>query len=425
MPVEEEEGNCVGLAVALGYMGVYGRIPGLDIFVWFVSDLGPRDRVLLSPSTTRCSAGYVTCTSGSPSTREAHLCQDRQRLFAPSLSIDRLCRRPPSSTSPQCAAQTLGKATLIPGVPPSSPQHPVDITPSAPAGTKLRTRMRLLVKRHNLQYECMRTNTSQREVWRGVRTHPAPTANGTPSNHRPKTFTDLPRELRDQIYGYATVIYPIARPGLGVTWSGNHHGTEPSLPLPSLAYVSKSIRAGALEVYLSRNIFDLEPIPGMFNHPSQHLTCWRRMLGPLVTHVRRIKVRLSFRHAQPTPSGREEKRRLDNFISLSLLEGITITHTVVCQAWHEHSPSASPGDVLNYEKSDHCVCDLVQGLETKMQATDGYHGGLFLHFTEGMLSGSGKEVKDVRCAKCDKVKLVAQESARQERGKGRRRKNNA
>ena len=161
----------MGLAVALGYMGVYGRIPGLDIFVWFVSDLGPRDRVLLSPSTTRCSAGYVTCTSGSPSTHEAHLCQDRQRLFAPSLSIDRLCRRPPSSTSPQCAAQTLGKATLIPGVPPSSPQHPVDITPSAPAGTKLRTRMRLLVKRHNLQYECMRTNTSQCEAWWGVRTH--------------------------------------------------------------------------------------------------------------------------------------------------------------------------------------------------------------------------------------------------------------
>ena len=83
------------------------------------------------------------------------------------------------------------------------------------------------------------------------------TPNDTPISSRPKTLTDLPRELRDQIYEYATTS-SYALPSIVAKMSHEFDRTTTyALHTPLLASVCKAPQQEVLEVYLSRNTFYL------------------------------------------------------------------------------------------------------------------------------------------------------------------------
>lgn len=72
----------------------------------------------------------------------------------------------------------------------------------------------------------------------------------------PATFTDLPRELRDQVYMYVlTESRPI--PALDIKLIKGNFVWTASLRKPALGFASKTIGAEALHIYFSTNVFSL------------------------------------------------------------------------------------------------------------------------------------------------------------------------
>jgi len=147
-----------------------------------------------------------------------------------------------------------------------------------------------------------------------------------PSNsHRQMTFLDLPRELRDKIYEYACVSNkPISALRYRLC-AGRWRVEDELLPVPELVYVSKIVRAGALEVFVSRNTFAL-PLHCPRCDQQEYLTHWRSALGPLAMHVRRLEFYIRHRHAHARFDGLAGLDTFDNVFAIALAEDITITH---------------------------------------------------------------------------------------------------
>jgi len=122
----------------------------------------------------------------------------------------------------------------------------------------------------------------------------------------PTTLTDLPLDLRNNIYEYVitqkSAICPIQ-----CQWLRRANGIRyyHDVPVqPNLALVSRSIRTEVLEVFLMRNNFSLRPCATRYiNSEAQLIARWRLLLGERPRHLRHITFVNVFRHPAGTQHG--------------------------------------------------------------------------------------------------------------------------
>lgn len=216
----------------------------------------------------------------------------------------------------------------------------------------------------------------------GVRPHDAP------SSHRPKTLTDLPRELRDKIYEYATVSECVV-PALATRRPA--HGITYALCVPSLACVCKALRQEVLQVYLSRNTFDLSA--GFYStlDSASNISVWRHLLGPLTKHVRTIMLEMVLLHSHDQP-GRHD---FNTYLTISLLGPGAFEWTSCCHA---------PGVAMS--AGPHCVCDFSRGLSDRVAGASEIKGDSLLNFAKEILSNEGEKVEEFYCGRCGLVGFV-------------------
>lgn len=224
-----------------------------------------------------------------------------------------------------------------------------------------------------------------------------------------RTLTGLPPELMARIFHHV-LVHDDAIPGLIMRWGPQFADVVPSPGLPSLAFVSQSIRAEALKVFLSRNTFSLCPINGYIETSMEHLVRWRAALGPqLVKHVRRIEFQVGYLHTHPVRANLPERHNFTCRFAVSLSSRrIAVTHTAKC-GW----PTAMTTEeekALWRGTREYCVCDMVRDLGERVRDAEGYHGKVLLEFAQAMLDRERRHVEDVDCLDCGKVKLVETES---------------
>lgn len=220
----------------------------------------------------------------------------------------------------------------------------------------------------------------------GVRPHDAP------SSHRPKTLTDLPRELRDQIYEYATVS-EYALPALATKIQQRliPGGVKYALCVPSLACVCRALRQEVLQVYISHNTFDVYAGCYGLLDSAAGIKIWRKLLGPLVKHVRTIAFEMVLLHAH----GWSEKHDFNTYLTMSLLDVRAFKWTSCCHA---------PGVAMS--AGPHCVCDFSRGLSDRVAGASESKGDSLLNFAKEILSNEGEKVEEFYCGRCGLVGFV-------------------
>jgi len=236
------------------------------------------------------------------------------------------------------------------------------------------------------------------------------------SHQRKIEFNDLPRELRDKIYGFA-VIEPAAIRVLIVGWR-----RTPSRALVMIekfikqgaARVSRSFRNEALAVFLSHNHFyfptwDSEAV-------LDYLCHLRPALGNHVVHLRHMCVALDFYFVDYLYHGKGMKRprhSCEYRIYLSS-QGIEIEYDTVTldSPLYLHFGAIFEASVL---EDGACVCDIHKSLTSTMQKAGGYDGGILLDTVNGLLRQADKEFDWSWCEECELFKPVSSAMGAEER----------
>lgn len=212
-----------------------------------------------------------------------------------------------------------------------------------------------------------------------------------PPRAAPITLTDLPLELRKQIYGYVVVdeyaLCSSRRYGFSRSFTAN------VFRQPNLAMVSRTIRSEALEVFLSRNIFSLRArAETHLSSPAELISRWRLTVGGRLRHVRR----LTLSHHESVSDFDGKTRRLWTEYTLSLGAEVVVKHRTQALVGEPHWVGPM------YER---CACELERSLRLEMQAAGGYDGMVLLQ-SAGNLDKITRRLRCTDCAICRRSRLV-------------------
>lgn len=207
----------------------------------------------------------------------------------------------------------------------------------------------------------------------------------TASNFQPKTFSDLPRELRDKVYEYLVV-----SPDTLHLWDDIGTGVDGELKLPrvikDIRRVSTSLAEEAVEVFLSGNRFCITPA-GDPVALAEQLPRWKWYVGNDLEYLRHIELRLRY-----------------GILTVDALERRFETHDILYSfdmAEHLHVTLTRNDGAASY-----CVCGLKSKVAALMQNVGCYHGEGLLDFLLPILRKSHSYRKETRCETCDKLRLV-------------------
>lgn len=210
----------------------------------------------------------------------------------------------------------------------------------------------------------------------------------------PKTLTDLPLELRKQIYAYVIVneyeIWPMRNlwaPGAG--YSEEVHNQL------NLTLVSRHIRFESLQVFLSHNTFNLcvsSSRWGKLPSAAELGRRWRVELGERMRHIRRIVYEVR----QSVNESPAKTRIIWSDYRLYLGAEVVVKHG---------SAAAMRNGTCIGTMVERCGCELERRLRLAMQKVGGYDGRVLLQFAESLeLVTDGLEW--AQCAVCERSRLV-------------------
>lgn len=227
---------------------------------------------------------------------------------------------------------------------------------------------------------------------------------------KPKTFFDLPREIRDDIYGHvvATQFLPgSCSPSVVVDLDRSLHVSRGYLP-EGLALASKIVPSESLAVYLSRNRFIFRGLPRSNADVPRLIRAWRTPLGDHVRHLRLVQLNRYFVRDLSNPSNGSVFRTR---CVVQLGSNITIRHSAInaggpAKILFGRRPRGRHGTGTG--TGGFCVCKPLRTLIDMMQEAGGYDGAVLLSFVETLLGDDGVEsvAKLEDCNLCGRTKMV-------------------
>jgi len=207
---------------------------------------------------------------------------------------------------------------------------------------------------------------------------------------RSKTFMDLPRELRDEVYGYL-----LASPKTINLARDVESGPLGQLTLPSeiraIGRISSDLREEAVETYLSGNGFSLTLRENCDELLPKELSLWPKAMGAgdHLHHIRHIELELRYQFICPVVD------YLWDFVEVKYVYTIQLAEKpyVMCKHVRGHFKEV-------------CVCELERELANLMGGAGGNDGEVLLDVVTQLLGDAGNLMREEQRGACAEVKLV-------------------